>query len=369
MRRRAEWLEKRLEETRRIKEYPAGEYTYPVRRAEVETGRLIKLEANENFFIPRDFFSQIFGELEGELDPRLYPQSEKMELINALSEYLALPSECFVVGNGSDELIETVVRAFLRRSERCISISPTFAMYRIIVEAQGNKYDTVPLGEEFSLDADALLSKIRSETVLCVLCSPNNPTGNQFELNSVRKIVEEFKGIVVVDEAYVEFAPLSIKDAIEEFNNLIVLRTFSKAFGLAGLRIGYALTCPKLASALRRVQLPYNVNKFSMRVASKVLERRDVVLDAAEGVKTERRRLIKRLKEITGIKAFNSDANFVLVKTEKDAEAIFRGLRDEGILVRNIGDIPNLGKCLRITVGLPEMNDRLINALEDVCDG
>lgn len=368
MRKDMGWLEKRLEELRRIEGYSAGEYSYPTRAAKAEDRRLVKLDANENFFIPQQFSSQIFRELERNLDLRLYPQSEKMELINALSEYVELPSESFTLGNGSDELIETIVRTFLRGSERSISVSPTFSMYRIIVEAHGNTYDAMPLRANFSLDADALLSKVTAKTVLCILCSPNNPTGNQFEYGSVRKILREFKGVVVVDEAYVEFAPSSIKGAIKEFDNLIVLRTFSKAFGLAGLRIGYALASPEITSVLRQIQLPYNVNKFSMWMASKVLEKRKIFLDAVEEVKAERGRLTRRLNEIPGIKAFNSDANFVLVKTEKDAEAIFNELRTEGILVRNIGEISNLGRCLRITVGLPEMNDCLINALEAICN-
>ena len=369
MHRKVGCLEKRLEEVHRIKSYSAGEYFYPASAVNAEARRLIKLDANENFFIKQHFLLQIFKELEENLDLRLYPQSEKIDLINALSQYIGLPSESFTIGNGSDELIETVVRTFLRGPERSISISPTFSMYRIIVEAHGSAYDTVPLGKSFSLDADALLSKVTANTALCILCSPNNPTGNQFEYGSVRRILREFKGIVVVDEAYVEFAPSSIKDAVEEFDNLIVLRTFSKAFGLAGLRIGYAIACPEVTAALRQIQLPYNISKVSMLMASKVLEKRKIFLDAVEEVKAERERLTRTLDEVPGIKAFNSDANFVLIKTEKDAEAILNELRTEGILVRNIGGIPNLGRLLRVTVGLPEMNDCLINALEAICDG
>lgn len=368
MRSEISWLEKRLEEARRIRSYSAGEYSYPTSAAKTEARRLIKLDANENFFIPRHFLLQVFKQLEGNLDLRLYPQSEKIELIDALSQYIGLPSEYFTLGNGSDELIETIVRAFLRGSERCISTSPTFSMYKIITEAHGGVYDAVPLGENFSLDADALLSRVTDNTALCLLCSPNNPTGNQFEYSSVRRILGEFKGVVVVDEAYVEFAPSSIKDAVEEFDNLVILRTFSKAFSLAGLRIGYTVACPEVTSALRQIQLPYNVNKFSMRMAFKALEKREIFLDVVEKVKAERERLTKRLGEIPGIKAFNSDANFVLIKTEKDAELIFNELKNEGILVRNIGEVSNLGRCLRITVGLPEMDDSLINALEAICD-
>lgn len=370
MRKKVDLLERRLEEAQRIKVYSSGDYSDLAIQREIEAGKLIKLDANENFFIPQDFFSKIFRELGDVLDPRLYPQSEEMELVNGLSEYLALPAECFAIGNGSDEMIEVVVRIFLKSPERAISISPTFSMYKLIVEAYGNEYNAVALGKKFVLDPGDLLSKT-SGAGLCFLCSPNNPTGNQFEPKLVREIAEEFEGVLVVDEAYVEFAPLSIKDMVEEFDNLIVLRSFSKAFGLAGLRIGYSLASPRITSALRRIQPPYHVNKFSMRVASKVLEkeRRKTALNAIEKIKVERNRLLERLNKIIGIEAFSSETNFILFKTEKEADAIFSELIGRGILIRNIGYIPGVGKCLRVTVGLPEMNDCFIESLEEICGG
>ncbi|MFH0897131.1 MAG: histidinol-phosphate transaminase [Candidatus Bathyarchaeota archaeon] len=368
MSRKADWLNRRLEETQKIKEYSEGEYSDSTVQAKFKAGKLIKLDANENFFIPQSFFANISRELEEEMDPRLYPQSEKTELVNALSKYLEFPSECFTIGNGSDELIETAVRIFLKGSERAISISPTFSMYKLIVEAYGSVFDAVPLGEKFTLDTGGLLSKM-PRGGLCFICSPNNPTGNQFEPSLVRKIAEEFEGVIVVDEAYADFASRSVKNMVKKFDNIIVLRTFSKAFGLAGLRIGYALASPKITSALKHIQIPYNVNKFSIRMASKVLEkeRRQIALDAIERIKDERSRLQRRLNKINGVQAFSSEANFILFKTTRDADAIFKGLVCRGILIRNIGNIPNVGRCLRVTVGLPEMNERFIEALEEIC--
>ena len=352
------WLEGRLAEIHRIEEYPKD--TYPVERDE-----MVKLDSNENFFIPRGLYTKIWRELEEDLDPRLYPLNEEEELINALSEYIALPPECFVVGNGGDQIIETVVRAFVKGSERVLSLSPTFSMYRILTETHGNAYDSVPLGDGFELDPDDLLSEVTPDTVLCFICSPNNPTGNQFDRRSVMNVVKEFKGIVIVDEAYVEFAPYSVKDAVEEYDNLVVVRTLSKAFGLAGLRVGYGIACPKIASALRHILLSYNVSKVSLRLASKVLERREFFLPSIDRIKDERYRLAKRYDTMMGIKAFNSDANFFLVETEKD---VFTELRANRIFVRRVA-IHDLGNCQRISVDLPEMNDRLLSVLEEVCDG
>jgi histidinol-phosphate aminotransferase len=358
-------LEKRLIEIERVQQYASGEYSLP--NGAPNTDEWIKLNANENLFVQQAFFVQKLKELEQIFDPRLYPQTEKMELISSLAQYLSLPPECFTIGNGSDELIETIVKVFLRRSERCISISPTFGMYQIIVGNHGCIYDAVPLERSFSLNSKALLGNLKDETNLCVLCSPNNPTGNQFKRNTIMEIIEEFEGVVLVDEAYAEFAPYSIHKAVLKYDNLIVLRTFSKAFGLAGLRIGYACATPKLTAALKQSQLPYNVNKFSTWMAAAILDERKFLLDTVKRIKTERRELIKRLNSIHGVKAFHSDANFVLIKTEKDAEIIFTKLKTQKILVRYIGPIITHGKCLRITVGPPQINKQLIHALEEIC--
>ncbi|MFH0749217.1 MAG: histidinol-phosphate transaminase [Candidatus Bathyarchaeota archaeon] len=367
MSKKVDWLENRLQDAGKIQEYSSGEYTFS-KKDENKTGKWIKLDANENLFLHKSQFTQLFREVTQTLNPRLYPQNEKINLINALSEYLELPSDCFTIGNGSDELIETTVKAFLRKSERVISITPTFAMYEVIVNAYNNVYDAVPLGPNFVLDVDALLSKIKPQTVLCILCSPNNPTGNQFKLGSVRKLLQEFKGVVLMDEAYAEFAPSSTKEQIKEFDNLIILRTFSKSFSLAGLRIGYSLACPQVTALIRRYQLPWNVNQFSMQMATKVLEKKEVFIDTINRIKNERTHLISELNKIPRVKAFHSDANFVLFRTEKDADEVFNELKKRRILIRNIGDIPGFSNCLRVTVGLPEMNNRFIKALDKICD-
>jgi histidinol-phosphate aminotransferase len=352
------WLEKRLGEIRRIEEYPKDTYA-------LEEDEIIKLDNNENFFIPREVYTEIWRELTEDLDPRLYPVNEREELTNALSEYIGLPPEDFVIGNGGDQIIEVVIRAFVKGSERVLSVSPTFSMYRILMEAQGNAYDSVPLGDGFELDSDDLLPAVTSDTVLCFLCSPNNPMGNQFDRESIMNIVKEFEGIVVIDEAYVEFASYSVKDAVEEYENLVVVRTLSKAFGLAGLRVGYAIACPEIASAMQRILLPYNVSAVSLRLAANVVEQRERFLPAIDRIKDERCRLAVRYDAMNGVKAFNSEANFFLVETEKDVST---ELQANSIFVRRVA-IPDHGHCQRISVGLPEMNDRFLNVLERICDG
>ncbi|UCH37671.1 MAG: histidinol-phosphate transaminase [Candidatus Bathyarchaeota archaeon] len=358
-------FEQRLTEIMQSHHYRSGEYSVPNER--YSPNDWIKLNANENLFLQQAFFAQQYHEYASKFDPRLYPQTEKIELIQSLAKYLSLPAECFTIGNGSDDLIETVVKAFLRPSERCLSISPTFTMYRIIVENHGGVYETVPLDASFSIRSQAFLNKVKDDTTLCILCSPNNPTGNQLEHSMLLEIIEEFEGLVIVDEAYAEFAPYSIHREVLNHENLIVLRTFSKAFGLAGLRIGYACAAPKLTAALRQRQLPYNVNKFSMRIATAILQNPQLFLETVDTIKTERCKFITSLNHINGVKAFPSDANFVLITTEKDADSVFTELKSRKLLVRQIGTILNHGKCLRITVGPAKTNLQLIRTLEEIC--
>ncbi len=363
-----EWLEAKLRKMQNREEYiPKYTPETVAKQLGIHEEEIIRLDKNENLFLSKSFFSGILKELAEELDPRFYPQKEKSTLIHELMEYLDLPSESIILGNGSDELIETIVRFFLGSNEEAISITPTFTMYQIIVTNQGNTFIDASLNDDFSLDVDGLLSKTSSKTRLCFICSPNNPTGNQFNFESIKQLLDKFRGIVIIDEAYVEYAPYSVRERITEYDNLIVLRTFSKAFGLAGLRIGYGLAHPKIASALKKLQLPFNINTFSLQLAIKLLDKREIVRTSITRLKTERERFYKKLTKIPGVKAFPSNANFLLVTTEKDTNMMCDKLMNHGILVRNLENILHLGRCLRVTVGLPEMNNKFLNIMTELC--
>jgi len=187
-------------------------------------------------------------------------------------------------------------------------------------------------------------------------------------MEEVLSLVEGFPGLVAIDEAYVEFADYSTVGLVEKFENLIVFRTFSKAFGLAGLRLGYAVSNSDLALTLsEKAQLPYVVNFIALKMGLKLLTNIEIMRGAVEKIKKERGRLIEKLNGIGGVKAFDSKTNFVLFQTEKGSDEIFEALLKRGVLVRNVGKVLRLGECLRTTVGLPEMNDKLLAALEQVC--
>jgi histidinol-phosphate aminotransferase len=210
---------------------------------------------------------------------------------------------------------------------------------------------------------------ITPRTRLLFLCSPNNPTANQFGTNEIQLLVKEFPGVVIVDEAYAEFAEYSLVPLQDKFDNLIILRTFSKAFGLAGFRLGYCVANADLATILsKKLQLPYPVSSVTLRMGLKLLENADVVEKVVTRLKVERKKLIRRLNQVNGVRAFDSQTNFVLFQTDEQSDVVYQGLLSRGILVRNLGKILHLNNCFRATVGTPRMNAKLVDGLKEISE-
>jgi len=363
------WLKRQLSDVGGVEEYdvPGEGVLLLAKRLGLDVKDVVKLDANENFMLPRELLASELCQLSSFLDARLYPLDQKNRLVATLAEFLDVAPNQIVIGNSSDDALETVARVFLRGGENAVSVTPTFVMYRVITNNLGHKFIEVPLKEDFSLDPDDILNACERSTHICFLCSPNNPAGNQFPVEQVKTLAERFDGLLVIDEAYVEYAPCSIVSLTKEYENLVVLRTFSKAFGLAGLRIGYAVASPEIASALRRIQLPYNVNTVSLELALRVLKRLDLVRAAVEKVKIERARLIEAMRHISGVLPYPSDSNFILFRTAKEARRIRDDLAERAILIRYY-DSPGLENYLRVTVGTEEMNDRFLEALREIMD-
>jgi len=328
---------------------------------------IIKLNSNENFFIPKNRLLGFLKEITEEYDPRIYPQ-EEYKLKEKLGDYLNVPTDCIVIGNGGDELIERIMRFFLKKGDQTLSVTPTFGFYKHCASLLGAKYLEAPLKKDFALDTERILAMITPKTRLLFLCSPNNPTANQFKIDEIQFLAEEFPGLVLVDEAYAEFAEYSVTPLLDKFENLIVLRTFSKAFGLAGLRLGYAAANSDVATALsKKAQQPYPVNSIALKMGLKLLEKIDIMKKASEQLKVERGTLIKKLNEINGVKAFNSQTNFLLFQTSKPSSEVYQGLLSRSVFVKNLGRILHLQNCFRTTVGLPQMNAKLLKALKEIC--
>jgi histidinol-phosphate aminotransferase len=246
-----------------------------------------------------------------------------------------------------------------------LSVEPSFVMYKMIAAFVGMRYVGVPLDKDFSLDLQAMLATIeREQPALIFLAYPNNPTGNLFDAYSVRKIIEAAPGLVVVDEAYYAFARDSFIPQLAKYDNLLVMRTFSK-LGMAGLRLGFLAGSAAWLSQLEKLRLPYNVGVLPQLVAAKLLAHHDVLLAQAEKIKQQRARLLAALNAIIGVRTFSSEANFILFRVAK-ATRIFEGLKQRGVLIKNLdGGHPALADCLRVTVGTAEESAKFIAALQD----
>lgn len=351
-----DWWERKLAELESREGYPVPEEEEPSEG---------KLDANENVLLPLSVLKALAHRVVEELDPRFYSVGEVRALVRDLARHLGVDAEHIVLGSGGDQLIDLLARTFLEEGTAAVSITPTYSFYRIRSVLLGAQFREVPLREDFSLDRDALLRAAQGARLL-FLCSPNNPTGNQFSLSEIEDLVRAFPGIIVVDEAYVEFAQETALPLLERWPNVILLRTFSKAFGLAGMRLGYLLAHPRLSRVFEeKIQYPYPVNAFAVRLARLLLEAYDEVRAAIECVRREREWLRAELTA-RGVRAFSSQANFLLFEVGDRASAVWRHLAAHGIRVKYVGPLLRYGACLRATVGSPETNRMLIARLAEV---
>jgi len=294
-----------------------------------------------------------------------YPDSSCTELKKALARYTGVDDGCIAVGNGSDELISVLLQTFIDPGDTIAVLNPTFSMYKIAGTICGGKVWEFDLDSGFKLNTREFISGLKRQNPrLTILCNPNNPTGGCIEAGEIEEILKEAPGIVIVDEAYYEFSGVTASGLLPEHENLIVMRTFSKALGMAGLRLGYMLASPEIIGYFDRIRSPFNVNTFTQTAAIEVLKNTGLVEERVEVIKRERERLASRLSELEGIRCFESRSNFLLIRVP-EAGKVFSKLRADGVLVRSYSD-PVLRDCLRVTVGSSEENDRFYETLKEV---
>lgn len=294
-----------------------------------------------------------------------YPDPQQWKVKEALSKIKNVAPENIFLGNGSDEPIDLLYRAFCEpRKDNVVAIEPTYGMYKVCAAVNDVEYRKVLLNEEFDIDAFKLMDATTQNTKIIWLCSPNNPTGNSLNKNEIIKLLQWFRGIVVVDEAYIDFSKNeSFSQYISLYPNLVVLQTLSKAWAHAGIRLGMAFTSPDVIDALNKIKYPYNVNILTQEHALKTLKDRHKIEKWVETIKDERSNLIKKLNTLEFVKhIYPTDANFVLVKVE-NATMIYNWLVNKGIIVRNRSNVSLCYDCLRITVGLESETKALIGAL------
>lgn len=289
-----------------------------------------------------------------------YPDPRQLELKSLISKIKAVPVRNMFIGNGSDEAIDLCFRVFCEPGiDNAVSIAPTYGMYKVAADINNVQMRQVVLGADFSLPKDELLAACDANTKLMFVCSPNNPTGNAFPLEDILFLAEKFDGMLVVDEAYIDFSSQpSLAGYIKEYQNLIVLQTLSKAYGLAALRLGLAFADERTMSMFANVKYPYNISLAGMEKAMSLL-RRDVSAEI-EAVMAERGRMAQALAELPRVrKVWPSDANFLLVQVD-DAKAMYDELLDAQVIVRDRSRVLGCEGCLRITVGTKEENDKVL---------
>ena len=310
---------------------------------------------------------QKFSEIVSKLPVNEYPDPSYRELREALSEYLDVPIENLTVTVGADEALDIMVKTFIDPGTKALISSPTYSFYRVIVETLGGRMVEVLRKPDFSDNIEALIDECLSPDARIVfLCSPNNPTGNITPEKDAVRLLEAVECAVAVDEAYAEFSGTTLSKLTSEFENLIVVRTFSKAFGMAGVRIGYMVAHPKTIELLNKVRPPNSVSVVSLAIAKLALQFRDEILPEVQKIMAEKERVRAELAKLPGLKVYPSWANFVLVRFEEaDAFRVYRELLKRGLVVRRLTG-PMLEGCLRITILERWANDRLITALREI---
>jgi histidinol-phosphate aminotransferase len=327
----------------------------------------IKMDANENpFDLPKEIKEVLASELLKHQFNR-YPDPTAKELREKLSEQLRVNIGQIAMGNGSDELISYLITAFGRDNARVVFPTPTFSMYEILAKVAGVEVRSASLTEDFDISVDELIAQLKpGGTNLVFFSYPNNPTGNCFDRQGIIEFLERDDTIVILDEAYYDFSGKTFLPILNQYPNLVILRTFSKAYGLAGLRIGYMIAHPDVTSEIHKVRLPYNLNSFSQKVALKLLEHSHQAIAQVSVILKERERIFQKLAQLDHIHPFPTDANFVLFRTSEDAECLFEHLLTKGILIRNLNRPGLLRNCLRVTVGTPEENNAFLNGIKTI---
>ena len=319
----------------------------------------VKLDANEG---NKDLFKDLIKDIGDDFYLNLYPDDNYTQLKEAIVNYIGCKIENISVGNGSSELLDLCVKTFVDTNELILSLDPTFSMYSIYAKIVNSRYIGAGEGNDFIINVDDVIKSIKeNDPKLTIICNPNNPTGTIIKRDDVLRIVKSTDNVVIVDEAYMEFSNESVVDEIENYDNLIVVKTMSKAFSMAGIRTGYLIANEELVKTIEKVRPPYNLNSISALLATKALKQKDKMLSYVENLKVEREKIYEKLLDM-GVKAYKSGANFVFFSGPIDNLA--EKLIDNDVLIRKFGG--KLDNYYRVTVGSPKENEAFLNAMKKI---
>lgn len=317
----------------------------------------VKLDANEG---SKDLFKDLVKQLGEEFYLNVYPDDSYIDLKKAICNYVGCKTSNICVGNGSSELLDLCIKTFVDRDELILSLDPSFAMYCIYAKIFDTKYIGATSDDDFVINTDKVIDLIKEkDPKVTIICNPNNPTGSMIKKDDVIRIIKSTDNIVIVDEAYMEFGDESVVEEIENYKNLIVVKTLSKAFSMAGIRTGYLIACEELVNTVEKVRPPYNLNSISAFLATKALEKKDKMIAYVKGIKKEREKVYKSLLDMN-IKVFPSGANFLFFHSN------IKNLEDklirEDVLIRKFGG--KLDNHYRVTIGTVDENNEFIKAMK-----
>ena len=351
-----EWFQKKIKELSSLQGYQKPE----------KQPEALKLDSNENFVINKQFQRDLIDGAKKISDVREYPLGRIEKLIEALSKNLKVSSSMIGVGNGSDQILDLLLVNFCSKKTRILTSDPTFGFFEERCKLYSIPTIKIPFSKDMTLDLENFLSKSKNADLL-YLDSPNNPTGFQFPKKDLEKLIKNFDGPVIIDEAYVEFGDYSILNMVKSQSNLIVVRTFSKEFGLAGLRLGYFVANKAIADVFTRIiQYPYPLNTIAIEAGILALQKSKIMSDASTLIKKERKRIIENIRKTNTFEVFDSKANFVLFDAKGAEQRIYTALIEQGISIRKLGKIGKHQGCLRVTVGTKEMNSKFLLAIRDL---
>lgn len=323
--------------------------------------KIIKLNSNENAYLPSQKALKVLQEIDGEM-LRRYPDPTAKQFRLVAGQVLGVPDDWIVVGNGSDDLLNLIVRAVGETGKQVVCPSPTYVLYRTLAEIQDAEFLEVPYPDDYQLPVDLLIA---AQGAVTFVASPNSPSGTAISVADLDKLAKGLSGILVIDEAYVDFAENNALELTKKYNNVIVLRTLSKGYSLAGLRLGFGIANPALIAELNKIKDSYNVDALAYLVGAAAIADQNYKTANAEKIKASRSKLALSLKEL-GFDIWPSQTNFLLVRPPNgDSERIYQRLKVEGILIRYFNQ-PRLADKLRITVGTEEQNQILIQTLKGI---
>jgi len=316
---------------------------------------MVFLDANENPF---------------ESDVNRYPDPHQLILKQRISALRGVAEDRIFLGNGSDDILDLLFRVFCEPyTDQVICLPPTFGMYKVLSRVHGAQLLEIPLDAAWQPDVEAILARSGSKAKLLFLCSPNNPTGQSLDRGRILELLERFPGLVVIDEAYIDFADQpGFSEYLDSFENLVITQTLSKAYGMAGIRLGICMAHPQVIEYLKRVKLPYNISELTQQRALETLQDPSRLREEVALIRSERARMAGALAGVSFIReVFPSEANFLLVRVD-DAALRYRQLVQRGVVVRNTSGYLNLPNTLRFTIGTPEENDRVLEILPTLID-